>query len=59
MTTAIEQKPDPKTLRDHVKDIEAERTGCNCDLDRWEPERSTGHSRVCRIHKEAIRRYVR
>ncbi len=27
---------------------------CNCDLDRWEPERSTGHSHVCRIHKAAI-----
>ncbi len=26
---------------------------CNCDLDRWEPERETGHSWVCRIHKEA------
>lgn len=24
---------------------------CNCDLDRWEPERDTGHSHVCRIHK--------
>lgn len=28
--------------------------GCNCDLDNWEPERSTGHSWVCRIHKETI-----
>lgn len=27
---------------------------CNCDLDSWEPERSTGHSWVCRIHKAAI-----
>jgi hypothetical protein len=26
---------------------------CNCDLDNWEPERSTGHSHVCRIHKAA------
>ena len=24
---------------------------CNCDLDSWEPERTTGHSLVCRIHK--------
>lgn len=24
---------------------------CNCDLDNWQPERSTGHSCVCRIHK--------
>ncbi len=27
---------------------------CNCDLDKWEPERSTGHSSVCRIHKKAL-----
>ncbi len=27
---------------------------CNCDLDNWEPERSTGHSHVCRIHKAAL-----
>ena len=26
---------------------------CNCDLDNWEPERDTGHSWVCRIHKAA------
>ena len=26
---------------------------CNCDLDSWEPERSTGHSYVCRIHNAA------
>ncbi len=28
--------------------------GCNCDLDNWEPERSTGHSWVCRIHRYAV-----
>lgn len=28
---------------------------CNCDLDNWGPEVSTGHSWVCRIHKEAFR----
>lgn len=27
---------------------------CNCDLDNWEPEISTGHSHVCRIHKAVI-----
>lgn len=27
---------------------------CNCDLDRWEPERTTGHSHVCRIHKAVM-----
>jgi len=29
---------------------------CNCDLDNWEPERETGHSWVCRIHKAAMRK---
>lgn len=32
----------------------AKTTQCTCDLDRWEPERSTGHSWVCNIHKLAI-----
>jgi hypothetical protein len=27
---------------------------CTCDLDRWEPDRRTGHSSVCQIHKAAI-----
>jgi len=27
---------------------------CNCDLDNWQPEPSTGHSFVCRIHKAAV-----
>ncbi len=27
---------------------------CNCDLDNWEPTRTTGHSRVCRIHRRAM-----
>jgi hypothetical protein len=27
---------------------------CNCDLDNWQPEESTGHSWVCRIHKAAV-----
>ena len=39
-----------------VKDIaiELQKTmQCNCDLDKWEPEKSTGHSWVCRIHKSA------
>ena len=29
---------------------------CNCDLDNWQPEPDTGHSRVCRIHKAAVLR---
>ena len=31
---------------------------CNCNLDSWEPERNTGHSWVCRIHKAAAKRYL-
>lgn len=30
---------------------------CNCDLDNWQPEASTGHSWVCRIHKAALKSY--
>ena len=30
---------------------------CNCDLDNWEPEKETGHSHVCRIHKAAMRKF--
>lgn len=46
-----------KTLREHVADLVAERTQCNCDLDNWEPTRDTGHSHVCRIHKTAGERF--
>jgi hypothetical protein len=28
--------------------------GCNCDLDNWQPKPSTGHSCVCRIHKQTL-----
>ena len=36
----------------------AERTlQCNCDLDNWQPEKITGHSWVCRIHKTATHRW--
>jgi len=31
---------------------------CNCDLDNWQPEADTGHSWVCRIHKEVKRQAV-
>ena len=27
---------------------------CNCDLDKWQPEISTEHSWVCRIHKASM-----
>ena len=41
-----------KKLKEIVAELE-KKLRCNCDLDRWEPERNTGHSWVCRIHKEA------
>lgn len=44
------------TLRDIVAKIEPTMQ-CNCDLDNWEPERTSGHSHVCRIHKAAIARF--
>ena len=42
-----------KTLKEIVRQIESS-VPCKCDLDRWEPEKSTGHSWVCPIHKAAI-----
>lgn len=39
-------------LRKIARELET-KLQCTCDLDRWEPERITGHSRVCNIHKEA------
>ena len=36
-----------------VKELE-ETMQCNCDLDNWEPERTTGHSWVCQIHKATM-----
>lgn len=43
-------------LREIVKEFE-EIMQCNCDLDAWEPERSTGHSHVCRIHNAAMEKF--
>lgn len=45
---------DKRDLREIAKAIEGEGVCCNCDLDNWEPERTTGHSHVCRIHKRAM-----
>lgn len=45
---------EPKTARDYARELRADGMRCNCDLDAWEPEKSTGHSWVCRIHKAAI-----
>ena len=46
-----------KTLKEIAKELEADMQ-CNCDLDQWEPERDTGHSCVCRIHKQAKARFL-
>ena len=44
------------TLKEIAKDL-SHIMQCNCDLDRWEPEKSTGHSWVCDIHKAAKKKY--
>lgn len=44
-----------KPLKEIAQELE-KTMQCNCDLDNWEPERATGHSWVCRIHKAAIER---
>ena len=41
------------SLLDIVAELKAQGMRCNCDLDNWEPQRDTGHSWVCRIHKAA------
>ncbi|MCK5563719.1 MAG: hypothetical protein KAJ07_00595 [Planctomycetes bacterium] len=47
-----------KELKEIVEELSKE-LGCNCDLDTWEPEPDTGHSHVCRIHKQAKELYQR
>ncbi len=42
---------DKKEIAKKLKD---EGMRCNCDLDNWLPEKITGHSYVCRIHKKAM-----
>lgn len=46
-----------KTLIQIVSELEQEKQ-CNCDLDNWVPEQSTGHSWVCRIHKLAVEKFT-
>jgi hypothetical protein len=43
---------DKRTVKDIAIELEATMQ-CVCDLDNWEPDKSTGHSRVCPIHKKA------
>lgn len=42
-----------QNLREKASEL-AKTMRCNCDLDKWEPDRRTGHSWVCRIHRAAI-----
>lgn len=42
------------TRKQIAQHLRAKGMACNCDLDNWEPEDSTGHSWVCRIHKAAM-----
>ena len=37
-------------LKELVSLLESE-LHCNCDLDNWQPEKSIGHSQVCRIYR--------
>jgi len=48
--------PCPHCILGEVRILESQ-LHCNCDLDNWEPESSTGHSWVCRIHKKAVENY--
>ena len=54
---ALPAKPAPddggRKMLEKVKELE-KTMPCTCDLDRWEPEKSTGHSCVCGIHKAAL-----
>ncbi len=42
------------TMKEIVREVEG-KMQCTCDLDNWEPEKSTGHSWVCQIHKAALK----
>lgn len=43
-----------QTPKERADEMYAKGMRCNCDLDNWEPTKSTGHSEVCRIHRAAI-----
>lgn len=49
--TRNKKKPNMRAI---AKALQDEGMRCNCDLDNWEPEPSTGHSWVCRIHNAAM-----
>ena len=43
-----------ESAREIAKRLKATGLECNCDFDSWQPEVSTGHSWVCRIHKAVM-----
>ena len=49
------RQADSFTLKEIARNFQRSGTRCFCDLDRWEPEESTGHSWVCPLHKLAMR----
>ena len=49
----IISQPKKERLAEIIKDLEG-KIQCNCDLDTWEPEKTTGHTHVCLIHKLAL-----
>lgn len=56
MKRAVQQRKEETWQRYRARAKELSKTmRCNCDLDNWEPELSTGHSWVCRIHKAALK----
>ena len=48
-----ERRQKRQALHDQAKELH-KTMRCNCDLDNWEPEQSTGHSWVCRIHRKIM-----
>lgn len=42
-----------KSLKQMAQDLKDGGMQCNCDLDRWQPQLSTGHAFNCRIHINA------
>lgn len=43
-----------QTLKEEAQELRDNDMRCNCDIDNWKSEQSTGHSCVCRIHKLAV-----
>ena len=52
--TDAQRQSAKRTPREIARSLKESGMACNCDLDRWEPEKATGHSHVCRIHKAAM-----